>query len=126
MKMVKEMIKRKSIKILLIVIRPFIIPILVICILLALVSSITDVFYIAFNNEDKIDMKNEMKYYDAEKEYEKEEMKGFLASVWDFVEKIFGGGEMSTETDWPVERILFNFKWIWSEEGTNIRSINNS
>ena len=54
------------------------------------------------------------KYYDAEKEYEKEEMKSFLSSVWEFVAKIFGGGEMSEETDWPVERTLQNLKWIWT------------
>ena len=124
--MIKKNIKRKALGILFIFIKPFIIPILIIGILLALATSITDIFYVAFNNDDKIDMKEEMKYYDAEKEYEKEEMKGFLSSVWDFVAKIFSGGEMSTETDWPVERVLQNIKSIWTKKSTNIRSIYNS
>lgn len=99
--------KQKTITtILMFIIKPYIVPILIIGILLVLVFSITDIFYVAFNNDDRIDMKKEMKYYEAEKEYEKEEMKTFLASVCDFVEKIFGGGEMSEETDWPVVRTL--------------------
>ena len=114
MQMDKKKAKRKIAGILFFVIKPFIVPILIIGILLTLASSITDIFYVAFNNEDKIDMKKEMKYYDAEKEYEKEEMKSFLSSVWEFVAKIFGGGEMSEETDWPVERTLQNLKWIWT------------
>ena len=87
-------------------IKPFIVPIIIVVVILALACSITDILYIGFNNEDKVDMKKEMKYYDAEKEYEREEMKNFFSSVWEFVEKIFGGGELSEETDWPVERIL--------------------
>lgn len=87
-------------------IKPFIVPIIIVVVILALACSITDILYIGFNNEDKVDMKKEMKYYDAEKEYEREEMKNFFSSVWEFVEKIFGGGEMSEETEWPVERIL--------------------
>lgn len=106
--MIKKILKRKITKFLFWAIKPFIIPILIIGILLTLASSITDIFYVAFNNEDKIDMKTEMKYYDAEKEYEKEEMKSFLSSVWEFVTNIFGGGEIAEDTDWPVERTLYN------------------
>ena len=55
-------------------------------------------------------MTKEFAYYDTvyEKENDKEEVKGFFQSVWEFVEKIFGGGEMSEETDWPVVRTLYN------------------
>ena len=94
-------------------IRPFIVPIIIITLLLILVSTITDIFYVVFNNEDKIDMQKEIKYYSKNTEYEKEEMKDFFASVWDFVRNIFGGGEMSNETDWPVERRTHNNKFIW-------------
>lgn len=110
MQMKTSKVKKELTTILVVLIKPFIIPILMIVILLALVCSITDIFYIAFNNDDKIDMKKEMKYYDTEKEYEKEEMKSFFASVWDFVENIFGGGEIAEETDWPVVRTLYNYK----------------
>ena len=55
-------------------------------------------------------MKKELAYYDTnyEKDRDKEEVKGFFTSVWDFVDKIFGGGEMTDETDWPVVRTLYN------------------
>ena len=66
--MAKKKTKRKVAGIIFFFIKPFIVPILIIGILLTLASSITDIFYVAFNNDDKIDMKKEMKYYDAEKE----------------------------------------------------------
>ena len=82
--------------------------------------------YVAFNNEEQIDLKEELRYYEKEKEYDKEEMKGFFASVWEFVDKIFGKGEMAEETDWPVVRTLFNIKSIWTKKSTDSRSINNT
>ena len=102
--------KKKIIQVVLIVIKPFIIPLLIIAILISLISSITDILYIAFDNDDKVDMKKELSYYDTdyEKSKDKDEVKGFFQSVWDFVDKIFGGGVMSEETDWPVERTLFD------------------
>jgi len=87
-------------------IKPFIIPILIIVILLSFACTITDILYIAFNNDEEIDLKKELKYYDVEKEYEQEEMKSFFSSVWDFVEKLFGAGEMAEDTDWPVKRTV--------------------
>lgn len=109
-KKVQNKAKKKVIQVALIVIKPFIIPLLIIAILISLISSITDILYIAFDNDDKVDMKKELAYYDTdyEKSKDKDEVKGFFQSVWDFVDKIFGGGEMSEETDWPVERTLFN------------------
>ena len=108
-KKVQNKVKKKIIQVALIVIKPFIIPLLIIAIFISLVSSITDILYIAFDNDDKVDMKKELAYYDTdyEKSKDKDEVKGFFQSVWDFVDKIFGGGEMSEETDWPVERTLF-------------------
>ena len=87
-------------------IKPFIIPILIIVILLSFACTITDILYIAFNNDDEIDLKKELKYYDVKKEYEQEEMKSFFSSVWDFVEKLFGDGEMAEDADWPVKRTV--------------------
>lgn len=84
-----------------ILIKPFIVPIIIIAIICGLVCSLTDMLYIVFNNEDKIDMKEELAYYDTE--YEKEEMTDFFSSVWDFVAKIFGGGEIADYTEWPVD-----------------------
>ena len=108
-KNLKNKAKKKIIKIALIVIKPFILPILIVALFIALVSSITDILYIAFDNDDKVDMKEELAYYDTnyEKEKDKEEVKGFFSSVWSFVNDILGGGDMSEETDWPVERTLF-------------------
>ena len=104
--MIKKKIKRKVIGFALMLIKPFIVPIMIVVLILGFVCSITDILYIGFNHEDKVDMKKELAYYDTE--YKKDEMKGFFQSVWEFVEKIFGGGEMSEETDWPVVRTLYN------------------
>lgn len=104
----KDKMKKKIVGIAFIIIKPFIIPILIFMIFLSLISSITDILYIAFDNDDKIDMKKELAYYDTkyEKEKDKEEVKGFFASVWNFVDKVLGSGEMAEETDWPVVRTL--------------------
>lgn len=104
----KRKLKKKIIGAAFVIIKPFIIPILIIVIFIVLISSITDILYIAFDNDDKINMKEELAYYDTEYEKEKHkgEVKEFFASVWDFVEKIFGGGEIAEYTDWPVERTL--------------------
>ncbi len=109
MPMTKNIIKKKIVSMALFVVKPFIIPLIIIVIFIAIISSITDIIYIAFDNEDKVDMKKELAYYNTEyeKEKDKQEVKEFFASVWDFVDKIFGGGEMSEETDWPVKRTIY-------------------
>ena len=56
------------------------------------------------NYEKLLDMKKELAYYNTE--YKKDEAKNFFESVWEFVEKIFGGGEMTDKTDWPVKRTI--------------------
>lgn len=93
-------VRKAVITILFIIIRPFIVPILILAIFISFIGSITDILYLAFKNEDKIDMSKEIKYY-TEDEYDKDEMKGFFASVWDFIDKIFGR-EIAEDTDWPV------------------------
>ena len=106
---IKNKIKKKIVRIAFFIVKPFIIPIIIVVIFIAIISSITDILYIAFDNDDKVDMKKELAYYNTEyeKEKDKQEVKGFFASVWDFVDKIFGGGEMSEETDWPVKRTIY-------------------
>ena len=106
----KNEIKKKIMKVAFILIKTFIIPLLIFIMFLTIVSSITDVLYIAFDNDDKIDMTQELAYYDTvyQKESDKEEVKGFFRSVFEFVDMFLGGGEMSEETEWPVERILLN------------------
>jgi len=117
----KYKIKKKVKKAVFIFIKPFIIPIIILIIFLMIISSITDVLYIAFDNDDEIDMTSELAYYDTsyEKERDKDEVKGFFRSVFEFVDMFFGGGEMSEETDWPVERILFYIKSVWTKKSTN-------
>ncbi len=102
--MIKNKVKQKVIGFVLMIIKPFIVPITIIVILLSIACSITDILYIGFNNEDKVDMKKELAYYNTE--YKKDEAKNFFESVWEFVEKIFGGGEMTDKTDWPVKRTI--------------------
>ncbi len=109
-KKIKNKVKNRIIGVALVIIKPFIIPLLIIAIFLSFISGITDMLYIAFDNDDKIDMKKELAYYDTDydKPRDKEEVKGFFSSVWNFVDKIFGGEEISEETDWPVIRSLYN------------------
>lgn len=102
--------KNKILSVAFIIINPFIIPILIFAVFISLISGITDILYVSFDNDDKIDMKKELAYYDTdyEKSRDKEEVKGFFTSVWEFVDKIFGGGEIADETDWPVVRTLYD------------------
>ena len=109
MPMTNSIIKKKIVSIALFAVKPFIIPIIILVIFIAIISSITDILYIAFDNDDKIDMKKELAYYNTEyeKEKDKQEVKGVFTSAWDFVDKIFASGEMSEETDWPVKRTTY-------------------
>lgn len=93
----KKTIKRVIVGIALLLIKPLIVPIIIISILLTVASYITDILYISFNNKDKIDLKEELEYYNAE--YEENKFKKFFDSVWVFIEGIF-----TDEADWPVKR----------------------
>jgi len=103
----KKKAKNKIVSVAFLIIKPFIVPIIVLSIFILIVSAITEILYISFDNSDEIDKKKELAYYDTEynKEKDKKEVKEFFSSVWEFVSNIFIG-EMSEETDWPVERIL--------------------
>ena len=104
MLMNKKYKQSKVIGLVLLVIKPFIFPIIIIIYLLALICSITDILYIAFNNEEKVDINSELAYYQVK--YEKNEMQGFFSSVWEFVQNIFGNGILG-QTEWPVKRTLY-------------------
>lgn len=93
----KKTIKKVIVGIALLLIKPLIIPIIIISILLTVASYITDILYISFNNKDKIDLKEELEYYNAE--YEENQFQKFFDSVWAFIEGIF-----TDEADWPVKR----------------------
>lgn len=79
-KKTKNKVKNKILSVAFIIIKPFIVPILILAVFISLISSITDILYIAFDNDEKIDMKKELAYYDTnyEKDRDKEEVKGFL------------------------------------------------
>ena len=63
-------VKNKILSVAFIIIKPFIVPILILAVFISLISSITDILYIAFDNDEKIDMKKELAYYDTN--YEKD------------------------------------------------------
>ena len=91
-----------------------IVPIIILLIFILIISTITDILYIGFDNEDEIDMEKELAYYDTEynEENDKNEVVEFFKSVWDFVAGLFSGG-MAEDTDWPVERTLHYYKLFW-------------
>ena len=59
-------------KIAFILIKPFVVPLLIVLIFILIISSITDILYIAFDNDDKIDMKKELAYYDTDYDRERD------------------------------------------------------
>lgn len=122
---IKNKLKKKIVGALFIIIKPFIVPIIILLVFILIISTITDVLYIGFDNDDEIDMKKELAYYDTEysEEKDKNEVKEFFTSVWDFVASLFSGG-MSEETDWPVERTLYYYKLLWEKRCSNSWCIN--
>ena len=93
-------IKKVTKKLIIMVINMFKVPILIFTILLLLICYITDIFYIGIKNEDKSNMKKEIKYYTSD-EYTEEDSKSFFESVGDFISGLFV--EISENSDWPVE-----------------------
>ena len=75
-------------KIIFILVQPLLVPAILIGILLLLVSYITDIFYIGIANEDKSNMKQELKYY-TQAEYTKEDCDSFFSSVESFISNLF-------------------------------------
>ena len=97
---VKKQIKKRIKQALLMLLNTFKVPILIFTVVLLLVCYITDILYIGVNNEEKSNMKNEMKYYTTE-EYTEEETKSFFESVGEFISGLFA--EIISDSDWPVE-----------------------
>ncbi len=114
--MIKSIKNKKIAGLMLIFIKPFIIPIICITTILIFTFSITDILYIAFNNEEKIDINKELSYYQVK--YERNEMQDFFSSVWKFVQNIFGNIILG-QTEWPVKRTLYNNKQIWRKRSPN-------
>lgn len=96
----KNKIKRKIIGFILVIIKPFIIPIFLIIIIFMLICYITDIFYLGIKNEDKSNIKNEVKYYTA-KTYTEEDSKSFFDSVGEFISNLFKK-EVIADAKWPV------------------------
>ena len=124
-KSLKSKIKKKIAATAFLIIKPFIVPIIILLIFILIISTITDILYIGFDNEDKIDMEKELAYYDTEynEENDKNEVVEFFKSVWDFVAGLFSGG-MAEDTDWPVERTLYYYKLFWKKRCSNSRCFN--
>lgn len=87
-------------KIIFILIQPLLMPMILIGILLLLVCYITDIFYIGIANEEKSNMKQELKYY-TQAEYTKEDCDSFFGSVESFISNLFSR-EIVDDADWPV------------------------
>lgn len=99
---IKKELNKKVKTGLLILLSKLAIPIAIIIIIFVLVSFITDVFYIGIKNEDKSNIKNELKYY-TNAEYTDEDSKSFFESVGDFILGIFRSEEIIENADFPVE-----------------------
>lgn len=98
---IKNVVKKKIKQGVLMLLSKLTIPIIVIVIILVLVSFITDIFYIGIKNEEKSNMKNEIKYYTTA-EYTDEDSKSFFDSVGDFISGIFASKEIIGNAEFPV------------------------
>ena len=96
---IKNQIKKRTKQLILMVFNMFKVPILIFTILLLLICYITDIFYIGIKNEEKSNMKKEIKYYTTA-EYTDEDSKSFFESVGDFISGLFT--EVIDDADWPV------------------------
>lgn len=96
----KSKTKRKILNGLVMLLNPFLVPVILMIILFILVCYITDIFYIGVKNEDESNMKEEVKYYTTS-EYTEDETKSFFESVDNFISGIFKT-EIMSDADWPV------------------------
>ena len=96
---IKKQMKKRTKQLILMVFNMFKVPILIFTILLLLICYITDIFYIGIKNEEKSNMKKEIKYYTTA-EYTDEDSKSFFESVGDFISGLFT--EVIDDADWPV------------------------
>ncbi len=111
---IDKVINRKIKKGLLMLLSKLAIPIILIFIILLLVSYITDIFYIGIKNEEKSNMKEEIKYY-TDEEYTDEDSKSFFESVGEFIDGIFKSEEIVADAEFPV--VGKSFKDITSGYG---------
>lgn len=111
---IDKVINRKIKKGLLMLLSKLAIPVILIFIILLLVSYITDIFYIGIKNEEKSNMKEEIKYY-TDEEYTDEDSKSFFESVGEFIDGIFKSEEIVADAEFPV--VGKNFKDITSGYG---------
>ena len=111
---IDKVINRKIKKGLLMLLSKLAIPIILIFIILLLVSYITDIFYIGIKNEEKSNMKEEIKYY-TDEEYTEEDSKSFFESVGEFIDGIFKSEEIVADAEFPV--VGKSFKDITSGYG---------
>lgn len=111
---IDKVINRKIKKGLLMLLSKLAIPVILIFIILLLVSYITDIFYIGIKNEEKSNMKEEIKYY-TDEEYTDEDIKSFFESVGEFIDGIFKSEEIVADAEFPV--VGKNFKDITSGYG---------
>lgn len=109
-----KVINRKIKKGLLMLLSKLAIPVILIFIILLLVSYITDIFYIGIKNEEKSNMKEEIKYY-TDEEYTDEDSKSFFESVGEFIDGIFKSEEIVADAEFPV--VGKSFKDITSGYG---------
>lgn len=99
---IKRFVKKKMKILVFMLLKTFAIPIAFVLIIVMLISFITDIFCIGIPNEEKSNMREEVKYY-SENSYTDEEGSGFLSSVSDFIDNLFRPEtEIIEDSEWPV------------------------
>lgn len=84
-----------------ILIKPFIFPLIIVCIILILCTYISEVLCLAFDFEIESNIKEELKYY-AKSDYTEQDKNDFMSSIEDFTSNFLNQEEVYTNTEWPV------------------------
>ena len=99
MQMVKSFLKHKAIKVIIFILKPYLVPILLIAGIFLASFWVTDVLYVGTNKAEKAEIEKELKYYGTSS-YEQSEMDDFFSSVMDFINGT--AKKQIIESEWPV------------------------
>ena len=92
----KSFIKSQAKLFVLLFIKQFTVPLIIIAVIMSLGTYFTDILDIGEKNKDTVDMKSELAYYNQT--YDENATNSLITSAWDYVTGVFS----TTELKWPL------------------------